>query len=51
MFIHSNIHIHNNRNSSKCSLDRLYKEMYELYYCNVTIRLTQSTGSLSLSTR
>ena len=28
-----------------------YAGMHELYYCNATIRLTQSTGSLALNMR
>ena len=39
MFTRSNVHMHNNRSSSKCSKDCLYAGRYELYYCNATISL------------
>ena len=31
MFIRSNVHMHNNRSSSKCSQDCLHAGIYELY--------------------
>ena len=47
MFRRSNVHMHNNRSSSKCSQDSLYSGMYELYtICNATIWPIQSAGHL-----
>ena len=47
MFICTIIVVVANVHKTSC----LYAGMYEFYFCNATIRLIQSTGSLPLSMR